>query len=175
MKIEAKYQEGLKKLIKDTDLDEINVVNLCNAVKSNRQTFYYHFRDISDVVESILLKEKTMILKPQDTFLGVTKNLLTYINSHYSFLAAINKSYCSDKIVSFFYSYYYTTMSEILKSTKKSMQTSNILRYLCNLYSSELSYWLSSKRKEKPESLTHRFVVIWNYFTEQYHADLRKV
>ena len=61
MKIESKYQEGLKKLLKEKPLDEINVVMLCDAIKSNRQTFYYHFRDISDVVESILLKEKIMI------------------------------------------------------------------------------------------------------------------
>ena len=68
MKIEAVYQESLKKLIKEKPLDEINVVMLCDDCKSNRQTFYYHFRDISDVVESIFLKAKV----------GYAKKLLDY-------------------------------------------------------------------------------------------------
>ena len=70
MKIETAYQEGLKKLIKEKPLDEINVVMLCEECNSNRQTFYYHFRDISDVVESIFLKAKV----------GYAKKLLDYVD-----------------------------------------------------------------------------------------------
>ena len=58
MKTETKFQEGLKALLKTKPLDEINVIMLCDYVKSNRQTFYYHFRDISDVVDSTFLKAK---------------------------------------------------------------------------------------------------------------------
>ena len=36
MKIEAKFQLGLLKLVKEMPLDEINVVLLCEHVKSNR-------------------------------------------------------------------------------------------------------------------------------------------
>ena len=172
MKIEAKYQEGLKKLLKEKPLDEINVVMLCDAIKSNRQTFYYHFRDISDVVESILLKEKIGYGKKLFDIESVNKTLVAYINSNYSFLSAIHNSFASDTIDSFFYSIYYQRITSLLKDNKKI--TSNVIRYLCNLYSKELVYWIASKRKEKQNHLIHRFNVLWNYFVNQYFVDLKK-
>ena len=54
MKTEQIFQEGLRTLLKQKPLDEINVIMLCDFVKSNRQTFYYHFRDISDVVDVVI-------------------------------------------------------------------------------------------------------------------------
>ncbi|MBR0033550.1 MAG: hypothetical protein IJP60_00840 [Bacilli bacterium] len=175
MKIEAKFQLGLLKLIKEMPLDEINVVLLCEHVKSNRQTFYYHFRDISDVVESIFLKDKQTFNLKYKNFDGVMKQIIAYMNSKYSFLYAINKSFCSDKEESFFYSYFYSSISNLLGDVKKIPNGNSIMRYLCTLYSSEMMYWLAQKRREKVEMLTRRMKVIWNYFTSQYHQDLRKI
>ncbi len=175
MKIEAKFQFGLLKLIKEMPLDEINVVLLCEHVKSNRQTFYYHFRDISDVVESIFLKDKQTFNLKYKNFDEVMKQIVAYMNSKYSFLYAINKSFCSDKEESFFYSYFYSSISNLLGDVKKIPNGNSIMRYLCTLYSSEMMYWLAQKRREKVEMLTRRMKVIWNYFTSQYHQDLRKI
>ncbi|MDY6276283.1 MAG: hypothetical protein SPL75_02220 [Bacilli bacterium] len=175
MKIEAKFQLGLLKLIKEMPLDEINVVLLCEHVKSNRQTFYYHFRDISDVVESIFLKDKQTFNLKYKNFDEVMKQIVAYMNSKYSFLYAINKSFCSDKEESFFYSYFYSSISNLLGDVKKIPNANSIMRYLCTLYSSEMMYWLAQKRREKVEMLTRRMKVIWNYFTSQYHQDLRKI
>ncbi len=175
MKIEAKFQLGLLKLIKEMPLDEINVVLLCEHVKSNRQTFYYHFRDISDVVESIFLKDKQTFNLKYKNFDEVMKQIVAYMNSKYSFLYAINKSFCSDKEESFFYSYFYSSISNLLGDVKKIPNGNSITRYLCTLYSSEMMYWLAQKRREKVEMLTRRMKVIWNYFTSQYHQDLRKI
>lgn len=175
MKIEAKFQLGLLKLIKEMPLDEINVVLLCEHVKSNRQTFYYHFRDISDVVESIFLKDKQTFNLKYKNFDEAMKQIVAYMNSKYSFLYAINKSFCSDKEESFFYSYFYSSISNLLGDVKKIPNGNSIMRYLCTLYSSEMMYWLAQKRREKVEMLTRRMKVIWNYFTSQYHQDLRKI
>lgn len=60
MKTEGKFRDGLIELMNDVPLSEINFVMLCDYVHSNRQTFYYHYRDISDVVENIFLKEKIL-------------------------------------------------------------------------------------------------------------------
>lgn len=175
MKIEAKFQLGLLKLIKEMPLDEINVVLLCDTVKSNRQTFYYHFRDISDVVESIFLKEKTSFHMKFKDFDSVIKQLVAYVNKKYSFLYAINKSFCSEKEESFFYFYFYSAITNLLGDMKKIPNGNSIMRYLCTLYSSEMMYWLAQRRREKNEMLLRRMKVIWNYFTNQYHLDLRRI
>lgn len=175
MKIEAKFQLGLLKLVKEMPLDEINVVLLCEHVKSNRQTFYYHFRDISDVVESIFLKEKNSFTLKYKDFDGMIKQIVAYTNSKYLFLFAINKSFCSEKLESFFYSYFYSSISNLLGDIKKIPNGNSIMRYLCTLYSSEMMYWVAQKRREKNEMLVRRLKVIWNYFTVQYHLDLRRI
>lgn len=175
MKSEAKFQLGLLKLVNEMKLDEINVVLLCEYVHSNRQTFYYHFRDISDVVESIFLKEKTRFSAKYKNIDGVFKQIIAYVNSNYSFLYAINKSFCSDKEESFFYSYFYSSITNLLGDIKKISNGNSILRYLCTLYSSEMMYWLSQRRRERVEMLTRRLKVIWNYFTTKYHHDLRSM
>lgn len=173
MRIETKYQEGLKKLLKEKSLDEINVVMLCDFVKSNRQTFYYHYRDISDVVESILLKEKIGYGKKLYDFESVTKAVVAFINTNYMFLSAINNSFASDKINSYFYSYYYQHIARIQKTDKKIH--TECVRYMCNLFSNELVYWIANKRRETQSNLIKRFNVLWDYFTKQYIIDFSKV
>ena len=125
--------------------------------------------------ESIFLKDKQTFNLKYKNFDGVMKQIIAYMNSKYSFLYAINKSFCSDKEESFFYSYFYSSISNLLGDVKKIPNGNSIMRYLCTLYSSEMMYWLAQKRREKVEMLTRRMKVIWNYFTSQYHQDLRKI
>lgn len=172
MRIETKYQEGLKRLLKEKPLDEVNVVMLCDLVKSNRQTFYYHYRDISDVVESILLKEKIGYGKKLYDFESILKASLAFINSNYTFLNSIYNSYASEKISSYFYSYFYQHIISIQKNDKKINNDS--VRYMCHLFSNELVFWIANKRKESQSNLIKRFGVIWDYFTKQYRIDLAK-
>lgn len=170
MKIEQKFQNGLKKLVKEKPLDEVNVLMLCKEVNSNRQTFYYHYRDISDVVESILLKEKINYRMKIIDFSSVMKSIFNYINSNFSFLYTIANSYASETMFSFFYSHFYTNLNIITKNNKKV--NFEIIRMLSNLYSKELMYWIINKRKEKQNLLTKKFQVIWEYFTKEYLIDL---
>lgn len=172
MKIEQAYQEGLKKLIKEQSLDEINVVMLCDHCNSNRQTFYYHFRDISDVVESIFLKEKVGYAKKLLDYEAILKEMITYINNHYNFVSAINKSYAQEKLYSFMFSYFYSRIGSLLKNHK--LDGNEITRYMSILSTQELIYWIGNKRKEKIPSLTKRLNVIFVYFVNQYQSDLKR-
>ena len=172
MRIETVYQEGLKKLIKEYPLDEINVVMLCEHCKSNRQTFYYHFRDISDVVESIFLKEKVGYAKKLLDYESILKEMITYINGNYNFVSAINKSYSQEKLYSFIFSYFYSRIGMLLKNHK--MDGNEITRYMSVLSAQELIYWVGNKRKEKAPLLSKRLNTIFIYFVNQYQSDLKR-
>ena len=177
MKTEARYRLGLIELLKDRPLDEINVVLLCEHVGSNRQTFYYHYRDISDVVENIFLKEKILSSRHILEFDAMTKTIIAYINSNYGFLSQIAKSYTNDKMKDFFFTYYYKHISDLLKSKKDSKTTNEMFvvnRYISNIASNELTFWIMTKRKEKPLSLQRRLEVLWNYLSKEYNQDLKK-
>ncbi len=176
MKIENKFREGLKNMIKTTPLDEINVVSLSKKVNSNRQTFYYHFRDISDVIESIFLKEKIVSkAKPHD-FESIAKPLIAYINSNKQFLLSVANSFANDKLQEFIYSYFYQKIGQYLKSEKKNLPTNvafYIQRYLSTLLSREFYFWLMNKKEEKQTHLMRRLLPIWDYFMNSYSLTLK--
>ena len=172
MKIEAVYQESLKKLIKEKPLDEINVIMLCDDCKSNRQTFYYHFRDISDVVESIFLKAKVGYAKKLLDYEAILKEMVTYLNNNYNFVSAINKSYSQEKLYSFLFSYFYSRVGMLLRNN--NIVGTEITRYISTLSANELIYWIGNKRKEKVPQLIKRLNTIFIYFVNQYQSDLKR-
>lgn len=172
MKIEAAYQESLKKLIKEKPLDEINVIMLCEHANSNRQTFYYHFRDISDVVESIFLKAKVGYAKKLLDYEQILKEMINYINNNYNFVSKINKSYSQEKLYSFLFSYFYARIGGLLKNHLAN--GSEITRYMSTLSAHELVFWIGNKRKEKTPALIKRLNTVFIYFVNQYQSDLKR-
>ena len=173
MKTEQVFQEGLKSLLKSKPLDEINVIMLCDYVKSNRQTFYYHFRDIADVVDSTFLKEKVGYGKKLLDYEPILKEMINYISSNYQYVSAVNKSYASDKLYSFFFSYFFIKVGALLKNHGYAGQ--EIVRYISVLSAQELIFWISNKRKEKNIALMKRLNTIWRYLVTQYQSDIKRI
>ena len=180
MKIEEKYRQGLKKLMKTTPLDEINVVMLSNAIKSNRQTFYYHYRDLSDVIESIFLKERIGYGTKTLDFENIIKPLIAYINSNFSFLFAVSSSFAEGNLLNFMYSYFSQKTTQYFKTTKKEesinqSQLTCAIRYISSLFSSEIVFWISSKRKERQTHLQKRLTLLWNYIIDVYPKEMEAI
>ncbi len=171
MRIEVKYREGLKQLMKSMPLDEINVVMLAKSINSNRQTFYYHFRDISDVLEAIFLKEKIGANKRVIDFDSIIKPLIAYINANESFLKSVANSFASEKVEQFFYSYFYQKSFEYIKNqhSENILNKANyVSRYIAAIFSKEMIYYLQDPSKEKSSHVIKRLTPIWNYLTDQY-------
>ena len=55
--------ESFMKLINQVPFDKITVKDIVEDCGVNRNTFYYHFRDISDVVECALLREVDQVFE----------------------------------------------------------------------------------------------------------------
>lgn len=172
MKIQYAFQDGLKKIIETKPLEEINVVMLCDEVDSNRQTFYYHFRDIADVVESIFLRDLNLIGKRINDYDSALKEMINYINTNYKFVEAINKSYASDRFESFMYSYFYMKIGTLLKN--HNIVGLDMVRYISVLSAHELAFWVASKKKERALLLQKRLTTIWRYLVNQYQSDLKR-
>lgn len=174
MKTESRFQVCLKEMINDKPLEDINVISLCEALGSNRQTFYYHYRDISDVVESIFLKERVGFGKRMEDFETILKEMLSYVSNDFKFVHAIAKSYASDKLHSFLYSYFYTKSNLLIKSKNNGVAISKITRYISSLATNEIMFWISNRKKEKTQSLVKSLSTIWNYLIGDYKKELEK-
>jgi len=59
---------SLKNLLTQKTLDKITVVDIAKDCEVNRQTFYYHFHDIYDLVEWTFLNEASRALGSDKTY-----------------------------------------------------------------------------------------------------------
>lgn len=59
---------SLKKLLLKKPLDKITVIDIVQDCEVNRQTFYYHFRDLYDLVEWSLIDEASKALSGMKTY-----------------------------------------------------------------------------------------------------------
>lgn len=59
---------SLKKLLLQKPLDKITVIDIVNDCGVNRQTFYYHFKDIYDLSDWLFLDETSVALAGQKTY-----------------------------------------------------------------------------------------------------------
>ena len=59
---------SLKKLLAEKPLDKITVGDITQDCEVNRQTFYYHFKDVYDLIEWVYLDEATHALDGRKTY-----------------------------------------------------------------------------------------------------------
>ena len=88
MKTEYRFAEALKEMMSEVSLDSISVTSLCKKCKVNRQTFYYHFHDIYDLLALVFLNEEIPGLSDANN----VKDMLSKIYNYYSKNQSINQS-----------------------------------------------------------------------------------
>lgn len=92
-----------KQFIKDLSnrsIDSISVISLCNELKITRQAFYYHYKDIYELVESIL-DDYT-----NDLFLQVNNNfylshVLEFLKDNFYFFNELLRGNLNDLVNKF--------------------------------------------------------------------------
>ena len=92
----AKFKYALKDMMKTMPLEEINVTALCNRIGCHRQTFYYHYQDIYDLIAAILLNEDLAEVEAAKDARGVLKACLAYVNENFNFLRSTYNSAARD-------------------------------------------------------------------------------
>lgn len=91
---EKALAESLKKLLAKKTLEKITVKDITDDCGVNRQTFYYHFHDVYDLVEWILQEEFKDLTEDLDAdnwqetmhevMLRMTENKAFVMNTYYS-------------------------------------------------------------------------------------------
>ena len=96
MTTEAKLKINLKEMMKTKKLEAINVTALCKKCNIHRQTFYYHYTDIYDLIAAIFLTEDLgLAKKPKDTKAALNK-FSTYVFKNFAFLRSTYNSAARD-------------------------------------------------------------------------------
>jgi AcrR family transcriptional regulator len=90
MKTKIMLSQSLKKLMLTNNLDKITVTQVTKLCKINRQTFYYHFKDIYDLVYWTLGNEEKLIVG--DNYNAKSTNEI--INNLYYYIISNEETIC---------------------------------------------------------------------------------
>lgn len=163
-----KIAETFKQLTKEKAIKKITIQDMVTKCDLNRQTFYYHFQDIYDLIRWIterisissleqLIEEKGWETTFLESFLLIEQERDVYINL-YKFLGG-------QKIML----YYKDGISEILvkkilSQTKNMKITSAEIKDIADFYAPGVvniaMKWIQSGLEENPKSLAERLSLL---------------
>ena len=149
MKTEHQFAAALKAMMEEKQLDEISVISLCKKIKVNRQTFYYHFHDIYDLLTLVFLDEKIKDIDKTKTFKEMISCIFLYYKSNQKFLDAAISSAGKDLFLELLYNSCYQSIMRFLGEYEISKVTGNqskknIARFYASAYSNSLLYYFAN-------------------------------
>lgn len=113
---EKQIQNTFLKLIDKYDIDEIDVFTICKQLDIKRQTFYYHYKNIYDVVYSIYLDKRINEPFNQNDLNAISRNVFSFLFKDQSFNLLVLKSSAADVLKNFLVSYVFNLILLVLQN-----------------------------------------------------------
>ncbi len=132
----------LLKLLEEKSIDKITVKDICEQCEINRNTFYYYFGDIYEVLESMIEFETEQSLKENDAQVSFYEELLQKYHLVMNYRKAVFHLYDSKnrELIS---NYFYTiTEAFVTKYVRKEAEGMNVpeeeIQFIVDFYSNSL-------------------------------------
>ena len=117
---EREIQKTFVNLLNSYSIEEIDVKMICDLLKIKRQSFYYHFKNIYDVIYSIYKKDELEI-KNSGSLEVILKDLINYLFVNEEFNREILVSSAKDILEEFSFSYLYRSFILYLSQYKLTL------------------------------------------------------
>lgn len=152
---------SLKGLMKKKPLKKITIKDIVSDCDVNRQTFYYHFQDIYDLVDWIYktevidnISEYKTYKKWKEGFLGI----FHYIEDNESFCMNTLDSLGKDHLANFLYNNTFDLLISVVNEISEGMDVlDEDKEFIANFYTyafvSLVIMWMKDGMKESPEGI----------------------
>lgn len=162
MKTEYKLAETLKVMMSEVPLDSISVTTLTKKCKVNRQTFYYHFHDIYDLLTLVFLNEKIPNLVGCKSTTTLVTRIFEYYSINQGFVDATINSAGKELFQEFIYNACYQTMMALINEVKDAKKLNindrkAVARFYALAYSNSIVYYLSNFKNKTLNGLLNCF------------------
>lgn len=163
MKTEHKFAEALKVLMAEVPLDSISVTTLAKKCHVNRQTFYYHFHDIYDLLTLVFLNESIPDVEKASDIKSLMKCIFKYYSKNSAFLNATLDSAGKDLFEQFIYNACYQNILRFINAVTDSKKLhindrKAVARFYSLAYSHSITYYLSTYKTRTYEGLMNCFI-----------------
>ena len=156
--------ESLKKLMSKTSLDRITVKELVSECGLNRQTFYYHFQDIYELLGWIYKTEALESIKEYKTYstwqMGFYK-IFQYVEMNRTFCINSFHSIGRDHLEDFLHTVTFDLLINVVEEIAEDKPISKedkafIAQFYTYGFVSLMLEWLKTGTKDNPELLIEK-------------------
>ncbi len=115
---------ALKELLNDKPLTKVTINDIADKCAINRQTFYYHFADIIDLVERICLEDAEDVVKNKttyDTWQEAFLSIFNVMKKDKVFIMNIYYSVPKEIITNYLYKMVYPLIYKIVEEKSKGL------------------------------------------------------
>lgn len=159
---------SLKKLLEKKPLDKVTVIDIIEDCEVNRQTFYYHFKDIYDLIDWMLLDEATRALdgkKTYDTWQRGFEQILEALLLDKTFITNVYHSVSREYVENYLYRLTFELMMDVVEEKAAGMNVRDEDKkfiadfYKCAFVGLTLE-WIRKGMKEEPKTMTERLSIL---------------
>ena len=163
---------ALKKLITTKSINKITIKDITDTCGLNRQTFYYHFKDIYDLLEWSFQEEfrfiDSYLQKPEYTWEEIFAGSVKYISQNKYICQCIVCGLARDQLIlSLHNSIYEIVRKIILHSLPQNQIPEKYLDVTARFYTYALSNylfdWVKNGMLETPEEVIDNFIFVVNH------------
>lgn len=118
-------EASLKKLLLTKALDKITINDLTADCGISRMAFYYHFRDIYDLVEWVCVEDGRKALqgkKTYDTWQEGMSQIFEAVMENKPFILNVYRSVSKDKIESYLYKLTYGLLADVVEEKCRGIE-----------------------------------------------------
>lgn len=159
---------SLKKLLARRPLDKITVTDIAEDCEVNRQTFYYHFKDIYDLMEWIYTSEAARALGGKKTYATWQQGMLqifSYVLENREFVLNTYHSVSREHLERYLYRETYELLIGVVEEKAAGMPVREADKaFIADFYKYAfvglMLDWIRTGMKEDPAVLTERLSIL---------------
>ncbi|MDR3645247.1 MAG: TetR-like C-terminal domain-containing protein [Clostridia bacterium] len=166
---------SLKKLLIKKPLSKITINDFVEDCGITRQTFYYHFADIYDLIEWIFTSEATMALngeKTYDTWQEGFLNIFQYVQDNKAFVTNTYHSISREQLERYLYNETYNLLIGVVEEKAAGLSIkAEDKQFIADFYkygfTGLMLEWIRTGMKEEPSLIIERLDTL-------IHGDIEK-
>jgi probable dihydroxyacetone kinase regulator len=155
---------SLKDLLQTRNLDRITVSDITDACGVNRMTFYYHFQDIYDLIDWMLLHDADRVLGGKKTYETWQQGFLRIFNAcldNKAFIMNVYHSISHDKLEEYLYRLTYDLLIGVVNEKSAGINVrEDDKNFIANFYKYAfvgiMLDWINSGMMESPDRIIDR-------------------
>ena len=117
-------ENSFKKLLSHKTLDKITISDITDDCGINRMTFYYHFKDIYDLIEWICVEDAKQALgdkKTYDTWQEGCLQIFEVVLENKQFFLNVYRSISREQVEIYLYKLVYSLLIDVVEEKAKGM------------------------------------------------------